>query len=47
MENFLGFLELLAWIVGVVSLAAVVTYTVIKITQRFEKKPEPEPTRET
>ena len=47
MEDFLGFLELIAWIVSVVTLAAVVTYAVIKVTQRFERKPENRPETDT
>ncbi len=47
MEDLLGFLELIAWIGSVVTLAAVVTYAVIKVTQRFERKPENRPETDT
>ena len=43
MDDLIGFLELLAWILSVVFLAALVTYAVIKVTQRFERKPETPP----
>jgi hypothetical protein len=38
--NFLGILELIAWVLSVVSLAAVVTYTVIRATQKIEQRRE-------
>ena len=41
MATFLGVLELVFWIVSVVSLAAGVTYTVIRLfPSRDDKKPE-------
>jgi len=40
MADFLGILELIAWVLSVVSLAAVVTYAVIKATQKIEKRRE-------
>ena len=38
MADFLGIIELIAWVLAVVTLAAVVTYAVIKGTQKIEKK---------
>jgi hypothetical protein len=39
MDTVIGFLELLAWIVSVVGLAAVITFGVIKVfPSRDEKK---------
>ena len=42
MDTVLGLLGLLAFIVGVVSLAAAITYTVVRLTPQREDKPEPE-----
>jgi hypothetical protein len=42
METALGVLGLVAFIVGVVSLAAAVTYTVVRVTPQRKPKPEPE-----
>jgi hypothetical protein len=39
MATFLGLLELVAWIVAVVSLAAAVTYAVIRIFPSRDEKP--------
>ena len=40
MATFIGLLELLAWVLSVLSLAAVVTYSVIKIGQRRDARKE-------
>jgi hypothetical protein len=38
MTTFIGFLELVAWIVSVVGLAALITYVVVKLFPGEEKK---------
>jgi hypothetical protein len=40
MDTALGLLGVLAFIVAVVSLAAAVTYTVVKLTPQRKEKPE-------
>ncbi len=40
MGDLVGILELIAWVLSVVSLAAAVTYVVIKGTQKIEKRRE-------
>jgi hypothetical protein len=37
MTTFIGFLELIAWIVSVVALAAAITYVVVKLFPGDEK----------
>jgi hypothetical protein len=44
MDTALGLLGLLAFIVGVVSLAAAMTYTVVRLTPQRKPKPEPDAT---
>ncbi len=41
MTTFIGFLELAVWIIGVVSLAATITYVVVKLFPGRESKPKP------
>ena len=43
-DTALGLLGVLAFIVGVVSLAAAVTYTVVRLTPQRKNKPEPDAT---
>jgi hypothetical protein len=38
MDTFIGLLELVAWIVVVLALAATVTYGVIKLTQAWQAR---------
>jgi hypothetical protein len=44
MDTALGLLGVLAFIVGVVSLAAAVTYTVVRLTPQREEKAEQQST---
>jgi hypothetical protein len=44
MDNALGLLGVLAFIIGVVSLAAAVTYSVVRLTPQRKEKPEPDAT---
>jgi hypothetical protein len=42
MDMFLGLLGIAAWIVGVIALAAAITYVVVKLTPGDRPKKEPE-----
>jgi hypothetical protein len=44
MATFIGFLELIAWIVAVVGLAALITYVVVKLFPGEEKQAAPDAT---
>jgi hypothetical protein len=44
MDTLIGILELIAWIVAVLMLAAAVTYTVIKLTNVWQARREAEAT---
>jgi hypothetical protein len=47
MDTLIGFLELLAWIVCVLILAAAVTYGVIRLTKAWEARREAGDTPQT
>ena len=42
MTTFLGLIELLAWILAVLAIAAGVTYSVVKVFPGRQDKPKPE-----
>jgi hypothetical protein len=42
MDTVLGLIGIVLFIIGVLSLAAAVTWTVVKLTPQRQKKPEPE-----
>jgi hypothetical protein len=42
MDTLIGLLELVAWIVGVLVLAAAVTYAVIKLTNAWQARRQAE-----
>jgi hypothetical protein len=44
MDTFLGLFGVAIWIVGVIALAAVVTYAVVKLTPGDKSSKEPETT---
>jgi hypothetical protein len=41
MDTLLGLLGLILFVVGVLTLSAVITYTVVKLTPRRDDKPSP------